>query len=261
MTTRTPATTEQIEAAKLLGAIVPPSSWDVTVYAQGKVVASWYDAKGRKQSAYSAEAIEARNTNKFGAMVAFGESLPNIRRAVDSDLHSANLKTRACAAIVAIMDATTMRVGGAEYAAENGTYGASSLLKSHVTIEGETVYFSFTGKHHKSHDKSVTGSALVEAIESFMTTGGDKLFPVNETAVRAYLSTFGATPKQFRTFHASRIADALLQAMGPAADAKTAKANINAAIKQVSLLLGNTPTMARNSYVNPAILAAYAAGL
>jgi len=259
--TRTLATTDQIAAAKLAGAVIPPKSWDVVIYSQGKVVASWYDARGRKQCAYSSEAVADRNRRKFAEMVEFGASLPNIRKAVASDLHSANQTARACAAIVAIMDQTTMRVGGAEYAAENGTYGASSLLKSHVSIDGETVRFSFTGKHHKSHDKSVSGAALVEAIEFFVATEGDKLFPVTETAVRAYLSAFGATPKQFRTYHASRVCSELLDAAGPAADAKAAKANINRAVKQVSELLGNTPAMARNSYIDPTILAAYAAGM
>ncbi len=207
------------------------------------------------------EVMLARKSRVFGGMLHFGESLPSIRIAVASDLNSSNLQTRACAAIVAIIDQTTMRIGGAEYAAANKTYGASSMLKSHVLVTANDISFDFIGKHHKSHCKTVTGTALIEAIKFFMSLEGDKLFPVTETQVRAYLSQFGATPKQFRTYHASRLANELLTEMGKAADEKTARKNIISAVKTVSQLLGNTPAMARGSYINPAVLAAYAANI
>lgn len=258
--TRQLATVEQIEKARALGAILPPTSWDVEFPTGGKVIATWTDSKGRRQYAYSAEAIAERNAKKFAEMLPFAESLPNLRCAVASDLCSASPTTRACAAIVALMDQTAMRIGSAEYASENGTYGASSLLKSHIGLDGDVVTMTFVGKHHKSHTKTATGRDLANAIRSFLSTEGDKLFPVTETQVRAYLSRFGATPKMFRTFHATRLAQELLQSMGAAADEKTAKKNIASAVKQVSEFLGNTPAMARGSYIDPAILADYAGG-
>lgn len=258
---RTPATAELIAAARNLGAIVPPTSWDLTVLpAGGKVLAKWFDAKGRQQCAYSAEAVAERNSRKFAAMLEFGEQLLNIRRAYRADLNSTDARVRACAAIVLIMDETTMRVGGAEYAEENGTYGASSLLKSHVSLEGDTVRFSYVGKHHKSHDKQVQSADLAAVISAFLvSTEGESLFPVNETQVRGYLSAFGATPKMWRTYHATRVADETLAAMGAPANEKQAKANIAKAMIVVSQMLGNSPAMARSSYVNPAVLADYAA--
>lgn len=254
------ATEQQIADARALGAAVPPSAWGVEIVGGPKVLATWFDLRGRKQAAYSAAAVEARAERKFGAMLAFGEQIPNIRRAVAADLRSADERVRACAAVVAIIDQTTMRIGSAAYSAENETYGASSLLKSHLSFKGKCAVFSFTGKHHVEHRVTVTGADLLAALRGFAADAhGEKLFPVNETQVRAYLGAFGVSPKQFRTYHATRIAAQMLEAAGAPANEAAAKKIIATTCKAVAAVLGNTPAMARASYINPAILADYAA--
>ena len=263
------ATPEQIEAAKQRGVRVPPTAWGLKIHPEGaKVVASWRDLKGRVQSAYSPAAVRERDAHKFGALESFEKELPNIRHTVMADLHGDDAeKARIAAAVVYLIDSTTMRIGSEEYAQEYGTYGASSLRKGHVHVEGNTVTVSFTGKHQQEWSRTVKGKEFASVVRHLMKLPGDKLFqyrdakgelkPLTEETVREYLRPHGVIPKQFRTFHATRIASEALRQLGPAPNVKQADKNIMAAAKMTAEALGNTPTICLNSYINPAILQDY----
>jgi len=266
-----PSTADDRQKAKDRGAIVPPTSWDLWVNPDpnGKIVAKWKDAKGRTQAAYSAEAVANRDAHKFEGLHAFKSALPKIRESVESDLDKSDAqKERVAAAVVKLIDATTMRVGSEKYAKENGTYGASSLRKDHVKVEGDTVTMSFVGKHNQNWERSVKDSKLASAVSHLMSLPGDRVFqfhsadgslrPLTEQAVGEYLKPFGATPKQFRTYHASELAFHFLRELGVPKSEADAKKNIAIAVKKTSEILGNTPAVARSSYIAPAILDSYA---
>jgi DNA topoisomerase-1 len=252
---------------------IPPTSWGLRVAAdpEAAVQAVWRDRKGREQRLYHSRHTEEAAAHKFAQVQAFAKALPKIRRKVQADLRGeGGERARAAAAIVSLIDATTMRVGSEGYAQENGTYGASSLRKEHVHVEGSTVHVAFRGKHGVAWERSVENAPLAAALESLMKLPGERVFQhqgarglsaVDESAVREYLKPFGVSPKQFRTYHAARRARELLLAAGKPEDEQEAKRKIAAAVKQVASELGNTPAVCRSSYINPAILDAYAKGL
>lgn len=264
------ASAEEVAHARSLGIKIPATVWGLKINPDpdSKVAATWRDQRGRSQSVYRQHAVEARKDKIFGPdLRSFADALPQIRKKVAEDLKQDGTSIeRACAAIVALIDQTTMRVGSEKYVDDNATFGASSLRKVHVSVSGRTVKCTFAGKHHKEHEKVADDPALAEAVRTFMQLPGDRVFqakgsrglvPVTETRVLDYLAPFGVTPKQFRTYHATRMAREILAGMGVPKDESTAKKNIVECCKRVAAHLGNTPAMARSSYIDPAIFHAY----
>jgi DNA topoisomerase-1 len=103
--------------------------------------------------------------------------------------------------------------------------------------------------------------------------GGDRLLafrngarwcPVQAADVNAYLhDIFNAdvTAKDFRTWHATVIAAASLADNLTAQTSRTVrKRAIRQAVVEVSEYLGNTPTIARNSYIDPRVIDLYEDG-
>lgn len=279
-----PSSAQERAEAAARGVVVPPRSWNLWVNPDpdGKVQATWTDSKGRKQYGYHPRAVAERDAHKFGAVQHFSEMLPRLRQQVQRDLSLSDAqKQRVAAAAVALIDQAHIRVGSEQYAQENGTYGASSLRANHVSITGPDITLSFTGKHHVTHDVTVRDPAAAQAIghlkalaeqsasdgnggESrlFQYHGPDgRLHPLGETGVNDYLKQFGVTAKQFRTHYATRTAAEMLAEAGPPSSPDEAKKTITRVVKAISEQLGNTPAVCRSSYINPAILDAYAKGI
>jgi DNA topoisomerase-1 len=132
-----------------------------------------------------------------------------------------------------------------------------------VRVEGNTVHFSFVGKKGKTIEKPVQSAALASMIKERLKgkKGTDKLFSADEHDVRDYMRSRakGFTPKDFRTRHATALA---LETVSKMAVPKTQKA-LKSQKKEVAVLvsqyLGNTPTVALSSYINPAVFAAWEA--
>ena len=202
-----------------------------------------------------------------------------MREAITQHLAQSGLsKERVGAAVSAIMDATTMRVGSEAYAsksargetAEGGSqdsFGASSLRKSHVTVEGDTVSFKFPGKSKKDWERSITDPALAKTVTELMKQPGERLMqfqdekgsvkPFTETHAQEYLRPHGLTPKNLRTYHATRVASEFLHALPAPKTTKEAEKNVTEAMLHTSKHLGNTPEIARKSYVNPSVIEHY----
>lgn len=250
---------------------IPPASWGLWVNPDttGRVQATWFDGAGRKQYRYSATHTESAAENKFNKVHDFSKKLPDIRRKVAGDLRGGGIsRAKVAAAVISIIDQTCMRVGSEEYAEEHGTYGASSLRKNHVSVDGGTVRFHFSGKHSKEWDRELHDTTVATVVKRLLKVPGDKLFqyeangkiiPITESHVNSYLRQFGVTAKQFRTYHASRMAADLLKQAGKPKTEADAKKTISRVCKDVAEALGNTPAVCRSSYINPAILNAYAA--
>ena len=70
-----------------------------------------------------------------------------------------------------------------------------------------------------------------------------------------------ATAKDFRTWHATVLAAAALAETDEPGETKASrKRAVSGAMKEVSSFLGNTPTLARSSYVDPRVIDAYERG-
>ena len=228
----------------------------------GHIQATGFDDKGRKQYRYHLDYRTAQEAEKFDRTADFGRLLPKLRKRVEHDLAKRDLtRERAIASVVRLLDLGVVRVGNESYAKANKSFGATTLRMRHVSVSGKTVKLRFKAKSGKLAEVAVTDQRLAHFVRKMDDLPGQNLFqylddegeaqPVGSAEVNDYLcETMGEhfTAKNFRTWHASAIAFGLL------ASAKR-PLTIKALMEQVSDKLGNTPAIARKSYVHPAVVA------
>jgi DNA topoisomerase-1 len=232
------------------------------------------DARGRKQYRYHADFRSVREGNKFDHLVAFAKALPKLRRQIDRDMRRRGLpREKVLATVVGLLDLTLLRVGNAEYARQNASFGLTTLRDRHVDVAGDTLRFEFKGKSGKRWRLSVRDRRIARIVKSCQDLPGQHLFQYLDQAgerqaigsadVNAYLrAVTGAdlTAKDFRTWGATVLAAAALSAYSPFDSQTLAKANLREAIEHVADELGNTPTICRKCYVHPAVLEGYLDG-
>jgi DNA topoisomerase IB len=245
-------------------------------------------AKPATRTKETPEQAKARTERVMGKLPAIDAAIPKLRATVATDIKKSDAqKERVAAAVARIMDATTMRVGSEKFATKTASgkaepyttpsgkvmtpqdsFGASSLRKSHVSVEGDTVRFSFPGKSRKNWQREVNDPELAAVVRHLQSLPGDRLMqfhagdsvkPFTEVHAREYLAQHGITPKNIRTHHATKLAAELLAQKGTPRDAKEAQRHITEVVQKVSEHLGNTPAMARGSYIHPVVLAHHAA--
>jgi len=183
-----------------------------------------------------------------------------LREAMAGDMSSADAGTREAATVSAIIDRTLMRIGGGGTEEDTGSVGATTLRAEHVTVDGDMVRFRFPGKSGVEWDVSVEDAAIARSVMASLAgkAPGDAVFGVGRQGVNAYLTRHaGVTAKDFRTFHASRIAYSELSKLGVPGTMREAKANVTAAIAVTAKALGHKPAVCKSAYVNPAVLERY----
>ncbi len=264
---------EEVERIKSL--VIPPAWTDVWICprANGHIQAVGTDAAGRRQYLYHPVWREKRDQAKFDRVIAMAKRLPRVRRQVVADLDAPDLtKTAVLAATVRLIDLGLFRIGSEEYVDDNGGYGLTTLERRHVKKQGDGLIFSFLGKSGVPHEIVVDDPevcALVGRIRRRRGGGEERLLaykngsrwcPVQAAEVNDYLrETFGmdVTAKDFRTWHATVIA---ATALGEAAtgeriiSARAKRTAVKGAIEEVASYLGNTPAIARSSYVDPRVV-------
>ncbi|MBV7411075.1 DNA topoisomerase IB [Maritimibacter sp. DP1N21-5] len=252
------------ERARLEAMAIPPAYVDVwmTPRENGHLMATGYDARSRKQYRYHPDWSEARAQTKFNDLAAFGRCLPTIRRRVARDLdHSAGEREFALATALAMIDKLALRVGDKTYTKENGSYGAVTLCRRHLRTRKGDMQVVFTAKGGKNARVAVTDKRLMKALESARDLPGAELIGwvdddgiargISSSAVNDYLAEAagvdGITAKTFRTWAGTLAAFRAVTEEG----ASTIKSLSEAAAER----LQNTPTIARNSYVHPKVVA------
>ncbi len=255
---------------------IPPAWTDVWIcpWPNGHLQACGRDARGRKQYRYHARWHERRGTDKFDRMLAFAEALPAIRRRCETDLDTRGLsREKVLAAVTRLLELTLIRVGNDEYARLNRSFGLTTLKDRHARIEGTAVRFRFRGKSGRTHEVGLRDRRLAAVVRRCQDLPGQELFQfvdedgeVRDVAsddVNAYIREASGgdfTAKDFRTWAGTVLAYRALRALQPAVGDRGAQKNVVEAIKQTADRLGNTPAVARGSYVHPAVLEAYLAG-
>ena len=228
--------------------------------ANGHILATGIDARGRKQYRYNPDFRAAREAEKFDRTAAFGRLLPLVRARVDADLAGSKLsRERAIASVVRLLDSGAIRVGNAAYAKANKSFGATTLKMRHAELKGSVLKLRFRAKGGVMREMRIDDKSLARFVRKMQDLPGQHLFqylnsegeacPIGSQDVNAYLcETMGEhfTAKNFRTWHASVLAFEAL------ADAREAVA-MKALMQLVSGRLGNTPAIARKSYVHPAV--------
>jgi DNA topoisomerase-1 len=256
--------TEPALIARLDAIALPPayrSCW-FNPDPDGHIQATGIDARGRKQYRYHPEFRQTREAEKFALCARFGARLPALRAQVGADLAARDFgKDKAAACVIALLDLSAIRIGSEAYRKTNRTHGAATLLKRHVTVSGPRVRLRFRGKGGTLREVTVTDRAVAAQVRRLQDLPGQRLFQYRDESgewrtitscdVNTYIRTHAdadLSAKYFRTWHASVIA---LEQLCAATDGTT----IATLSETVAERLGNTPAIARKSYIHPQVLA------
>jgi DNA topoisomerase-1 len=254
---------------------VPPAWTDVWIAADPRshLQATGRDARGRKQYRYHAAFSAGSSAEKFAQLHHFGAGLGALRRRVQRDLHADGLgHDRIVAVVVRLLDVTSVRVGNEAYARDNHSFGLTTLRTRHAAVHGDHVQFGFVGKSHRRFDVDVASPVLARLVRRCQDLPGQMLFQyraldgtlhaVTSHDVNDYLTTYcwpDATAKTFRTWNAT-VGAAQLLAAASGHGSKPDVSTLNQVYDAVAAELGNTRAVCRQSYVHPAVPAAYLDG-
>ena len=256
---------------------IPPAWTEVWICTDpdGHLQATGRDAAGRLQYRYHPRFRARRDRGKFARLVRFGEALPRIRRRVRADLRRQGLpREKVLATVVALLETTRFRVGNAEYARLNRSFGISTLRSRHASVSGSTVRFRFRGKGGRTEERALVDRRLATIVRRCQDLPGQELFqylddagetrPIDSEDVNAYLREAAGSDefsaKDFRTWTATVLAHRALREaleggdLGDAATGGLPKRIIAEALRQTAEALGDTVTVTKSSYVHPAVL-------
>ena len=263
------------EALRRIGALVIPPAWtDVWISADplGHIQATGVDSRGRTQYHYHQTWREQRDAQKFAHMLRFAGALPSLRTATVRDLKRRRLdKDRVVASAVRLIDLGLFRVGGERYAELDHHYGAATLEKRHVRVTGEAVLFDYIAKEGKRRTITVSDEPIRSTVRTLLRTsnGLDSLFcwqdgetwhPLRSHHVSTYIATRAGghfTAKEFRTWNATVLMGLLLANASPAPAGRGRQRVIAASVRGVADWLGDTPAVARGSYIDPRLIDRY----
>jgi DNA topoisomerase-1 len=264
------------ELKRIRALAVPPAWTDVWICrdASGHLQATGRDAKGRKQYRYHRDWHACRDETKYDRMQAFAAALPKIRARTEADIVRPGLpREKVLATVVQLLEKSLIRVGNAEYARQNRSFGLTTLQDKHVDVRGSTLRFEFRGKSGVRHSVDVNDRRLARIVKQCRDLPGQHLFQyldesghrcdVTSGDVNAYLKEITGrdfTAKDFRTWAGTVLCATALNALERADSQAKAKKNVLNAIEAVAGVLGNTRAVCRKSYVHPAVIDSYMDG-
>ena len=269
------ALTDQDTVTRIKELVIPPAWTEVWISTdpRGHIQATGKDAAGRKQYLYHPVWRTERDEEKFEHALEVAEKLPGIRSRLCTDLSGRGLtRERVLAAVARLLDMGMFRVGSDQYARrdEDPSYGLSTLMPEHVRTRGGCVVLEFTGKSGVDHANPVEDGEVCQVLKDLKRRrrGEQRLFAYWDPAakrwreiraddVNAYLREISGeemTAKDFRTWHGTVKAAEELAAVGPQPTKTARKKAVSKAMKGVAELLGNTPAVARSSYVDPRVV-------
>ncbi|MDQ3867124.1 MAG: DNA topoisomerase IB [Actinomycetota bacterium] len=272
---------DDIETLERIRELAIPPAWkDVWIcpYPNGHIQAVGTDAAGRKQYRYHQRWRERRDQIKFDKMISFARALPRLREAAAADVRRSGFpRERVLACAVRLLDRGFFRIGGEEYAEENESYGLATMQKQHATLgEGYMITFDFPAKSGKQQIRSLVDPDVYDVVAALKRRrgGGRELlayqadgawFDVRSSDINAYIKEVTGgdfSAKDFRTWTGTVLAAVALAVSGPAVHSTTGrKRAITRAIREVANYLGNTPAVARASYIDPRVFDRYCAGV
>lgn len=259
--------------ARIKKLAIPPAWRDVWICAlsDGHLQATGRDARGRKQYRYHAEWRTMRTENNFSRMVAFGGALPKIRKQIEADLKLPGLpQAKVVAGVIKLLGATAIRIGNAEYARDNHSFGLTTMRRRHVEVSGQKIRFQFQGKSSKQHAVEFADRRIANMIRRCQELPGKELFnyldeqgvarDVSSDHVNQYLRDASGkqfTAKDFRTWVGTVAASCVLSQLREEDSNGASKQHFDTAVKAVALHLGNTPAVCRKYYIHPGLADAH----
>jgi DNA topoisomerase-1 len=263
---------------RAVGLVIPPAWRDVWVcpWPNGHIQATGIDDAGRRQYLYHPVWRRQKDRLKFDRMLELAAVLPAARRGVTRDLRRDDLaRERVLAAAFRMLDTGMLRVGSERYADAHGSYGLSTLLGAHArVVDDERVLLSFPGKSGQPWESEIDDPDLAAVVARLKQRGGRARLlawrdesggwhPLSAEEINDDLRdrTGGEfTAKDFRTLHGTVTAAVSLARSGAGETATARKRAIARAMSTAADALGNTPAVARSSYVDPRLLDRYEEG-
>ena len=268
--------TDTSEIHRIKSLVIPPAWEQVKIAAdpKAKIQARGRDAAGRLQAIYHPEFRAQQEQLKFAKITEFAQKLPLLRKQIEHDLRRKSLpKDKVVACVVKLIDEAYFRVGNERYAKENNSYGITTMRSKHLEVKGVKVVFDFMGKSGKHHHKVIADRRLANIIKQLDELPGQEIFTyigddgqthgVSSRQVNEYIKSYMGedfSAKNFRTWGGTLIAIQALAASELAETEKEKKKIITQCVKKVAKRLGNTPAIARGSYIDPYVFEMYTGG-
>ena len=258
--------------------VIPPAWTDVEISEKkrAKILATGYDVKGRKQYIYNPKFRAKQDQKKFDRIISFAEQLEHMRRVTGQHLRKKQpTREKVMACMVRLLESAFFRPGSEIYAKENESYGLTTLRSKHLEINGKEIIFSYKGKSGIEQEKQVVDARLAKIVAEIDDLPGYEIFKyldengkvvdVKSEDLNQYIREIMGeeySAKDFRTWSGTMIAAIALDELGAEEeiDQKQLNQNIRKAVVTVSEKLGNTPAVARSSYIDPRIIDQYLAG-
>lgn len=249
---------------------IPPAWKDVWISpdASSPLQATGRDQRGRKQYKYHANWRARRERSKFSRLRRFPQILAKVRRVLRRDAaRPVGSRRQVLATVVRLLEKTLIRVGNAEYARHNASYGLTTLKNKHATVAGDELQFNFNGKGGKPHEVLVVDKRMARTIRRCQQMPGElfvwvdaagRTHDVTSADVNEYLREISGediTAKDFRTWAGSLLAVRYFRqssALGTAT-----RHEVLAVVRRVAEELRNTPAVCRQSYIHPSVIAAF----
>ncbi|HEY5353693.1 MAG TPA: DNA topoisomerase IB [Streptosporangiaceae bacterium] len=253
---------------------IPPAWEDVWISPDplGHIQVTGADSKGRLQYLYHPMWRAQRDDQKFAHMLRFASALPALRDGAMQDLRRRGLKRdRVLAGVVRLIDLGLFRIGGERYAELDHHYGVTTLEKRHVRVTRNGILFDYVAKWGKERTICVTDRVVLPTVRALAESdnGHEALFcyehdggwhQLHSREVGNYIASRAGghfTAKEFRTWNATVLMALVLANAGPSATPASRKRVIAASVRQVAQALGDTPAVARSSYIDPRLIARY----
>jgi DNA topoisomerase IB len=268
--------TDEQKLERIRSLVIPPAWKDVWIAPspRSKLQATGVDAAGRKQYLYHPAFRARQEQAKYDRLIGFAERLPGLRETMAEHMELDGYPADKVSAIaVRLINLGWFRVGGDRYAKQSRTFGITTLRKSHVTVRGSRISFRYRGKHSIMVRSAVVDPELAAAMRDLIALPGARLFQyelpggsrcnLDQRKLNAYVKEHLGevySAKDFRTWGGTLIAAIELAQHGPPENPTEAKRRIAAVMRHVAERLGNTPAVARSSYVSPAVVEQYLDG-
>jgi DNA topoisomerase I len=255
---------------------IPPAWRDVWISPRpkSKLQSTGIDRAGRRQYLYHPEFRAQQEREKFDKLVRFAERLPDLRKAMSKHMDAEPLSPEwTCALAIRLINLGWFRVGTERYARTTRTFGITTLRKSHVKVRGSRISFRYRGKNRAWVRTAIVDEELANAMKELLSVRGGRglfryrfegsLYTLTGARLNEYIAEhMGAefTAKDFRTWGGTLLAAIALAEHGLAESETNAKRIVAGVMRAVGEKLGNTPAVARSSYVSPAVVEQYLDG-
>lgn len=270
--------TDQATLQRIKDLVIPPAWKNVWIcpYPNGHIQAVGTDAAGRRQYLYHQRWHQERNEEKFDRVLEMSAALPEMRRQIAADLRGRGLsRDRVLAVALHLLDLGYFRAGSEQYVEENNSFGISTLLCEHVTVQRSFIEFDFPAKSGVRRTLTIDDPTAVRSVRALLRrperterllvcrngTGWTDIHADDLNARFKELVGTEYTVKDLRTWHGTVLAAAAFVDADPPVNKTVIKRVESAVMKEVAEELGNTPAVARASYVDPRVVEGYESNL